>query len=707
MAQKTDSHSHFDPSQNYETSKQAIGYVTRKEVTQADYDRIGFKSGLEVHQQLKTQKKLFCNCPAGLYNRKDDHDAEIIRHMRPTLSELGEYDGTALMEFKTRKQIIYRIKNQTACTYDIDDTPPFPLNREALDIALEISLLCQFNIVSEVHIIRKQYLDGSIPTGFQRTGILGVEGEIQLRNKTVRLIQISIEEDSCREISDIGHVRIYQTDRLGIPLVETVTYPDFANPDEVREGAEYIRFLNRSTGRVFVGIGSGREDVNVSCRGGSRVEIKGVSHNKWLPELTHNEAFRQWALLRVRDLLRKRVKNHEDWKITWKEIHPAEVAGRGFMPRPRRGGREPDHRTGDLWKEEREAVPSPRLIHIPQASANQNNLKVVAVNLSDFHGLLSHFTQPGKMFADELSDRLKVIACIEKPNMTHSEELAETLTQIQWQKIRDWLGAGSSDAQVVLWGPEEDIPTALETIEERCQLAFEGIPRESRKSFEDGTTIFERVLPGPDRMYPDTDSAPIPLDDEYVESIRKRLPVLIFDRLSQMQKWRIPQDTFAYLLRNNLVPLLEKMNTELGVDPKFAGTLLGQTLKHIQGQHPPLPHFSYETVYELLKFLKDKGLDFGLAKVMLPECYQHHQMDFESVLAALKFKRIPEKEILDKVPYLIQIAGKSSVSNDAAARVRWIMGKLHKISLGNIPMKRLKEFVEGTITNQTSKQGKK
>ena len=673
MAEKTESPNNFDPRQNYEASKQAVGYVVRPEATQADYDRIGFKSGLEVHQQLKTQKKLFCNCPAGLYNRKDEYDAEIIRHMRPTLSELGEYDGTALMEFKTRKQIIYRIKNQTACTYDIDDTPPFPLNREALDIALEISLLCQFNIVGEVHIIRKQYLDGSIPTGFQRTAILGVEGEIQLRDKTVRLIQISVEEDSCREISDIGHVRIYQTDRLGIPLIETVTYPDFTNPEEVREGAEYIRFLNRSTGRVFVGIGSGREDVNVSCRGGSRVEIKGVSHNKWLPELTHNEAFRQWALLRMRDRLRKRVKNPEDWKIAWKKLDQAEIN-----------------------------VPP-----IPQAPDSQNNLKVMAVNLPDFHGLLSHFTQPGKMFADELSDRLKVIACIEKPNMTHSEELEGYSMEVSWQKIRGLLRAGENDGQVILWGPEEDIPTALETVEERCQLAMEGVPRESRKSFPDGTTIFERVLPGPDRMYPDTDSAPISLDDDYIESIRKDLPVLIVDRLNQMQKWGIPPDTFPYLLRNNLVPLLERISAELGVDPKFAGTLLGQTLKHLEGQHPPLPHFSYETVYGLLKFLKQRGFDFGLAKIMLPGCYRHPQMDFDSVLTVLKFKKIPEQEILDKVPYLIRIAGPSGVSEDTGAQVRWIMGQLREIALGNIPMKRLKEFVEVTLTDKASKQGKK
>ena len=121
----------FDPRANYELTKQQAGYVERKKATQEDYDRIGFMSGLEVHQQIKTKEKLFCHCPAGQFNKFEDYDAELIRHMRPTLSELGEYDGTALMEFKTKKEIVYRIKNGTACTYDIDDTPPFPINREA------------------------------------------------------------------------------------------------------------------------------------------------------------------------------------------------------------------------------------------------------------------------------------------------------------------------------------------------------------------------------------------------------------------------------------------------------------------------------------------------------------------------------------------------------------------------------------------------
>ena len=310
----------FDPQKNYQLTRKQTGFLPRIDSTPDTYKMLGFKSGLEVHQQLDTKEKLFCRCPVGLFQNFDDYDAELVRHMRPTLSEMGTYDGTALMEFKTRKNIFYRIKNRTTCTYEVDDTPPFPINREALDYAIEIALMLKLNIVGELHITRKQYLDGSIPTGFQRTAIIGIEGEIPLKNKKVGIIQLSIEEDSCREVSDIGHDRVYTTDRLGIPLIETVTYPDMVTPDEVLEAAQYIRFLNRSSERVRKGIGAGREDVNVSITGGTRVEIKGVSHNKWIPELTHVEAFRQKALLLIAEELNKRVSDTSKWKPTVKEI---------------------------------------------------------------------------------------------------------------------------------------------------------------------------------------------------------------------------------------------------------------------------------------------------------------------------------------------------------------------------------------------------
>jgi glutamyl-tRNA(Gln) amidotransferase subunit E len=650
----------FDPVKNYEESKQAIGYVPREKATQADYDRIGFMSGLEVHQQLKTEKKLFCNCPAGYYQKGEDYDAELIRHMRPTLSELGEYDGTALMEFRTRKNIVYRIKNKTACTYEVDDTPPFPLNREALEYALEITILSKLKIVGEVHITRKQYLDGSIPTGFQRTAILGVEGMIQLKNKQVRLIQLSIEEDSCREVSDIGHWRIYRTDRLGMPLIETVTYPEFTNPDEVKEGADYIRFLNRSTNHVLTGIGSTRADVNVSCKGGTRVEIKGVAHTKWMPELTHNECFRQWSLLRIKGLLEKNISDRVNWKINSIELDPKQFS----------------------------------IIYKPIVAAVENKYKLYAVNLPDFMGILSHFTQPGKMFANEITDRLKVIACLEKPNMIHSEMFDKVITHQQLSGIRELLKAGDNDAQVIFWGPEDDIKTALETIEERCKMAFEGVPNETRKALYDGaTTIFERVLPGADRMYPDTDSAPIPLADSYIKQLSEKVPMDICERYEQLKGWNAPEDTYTYILKNNLMPLVEKINKDLDIAPRFICSVFGHTLKHIQNKHKKKGEFRFNKVYDLFKFLKEKQIDLVLVRKMLPELYAHPKMDFESILVTINFKSIPAEEIINKLPYLEKKYKEIRKSADDSAGPRWVMGNLSRIAIGNIPLAELKSKI--------------
>ena len=649
----------FDPKKNHEATKKNVGYVPRKEATQATYDRIGFMSGLEVHQQLKTKKKLFCNCPAGVFNDNSHFDAEVVRHMRPTLSELGEYDGTALMEFKTRKNIIYRLKNATTCTYEVDDTPPFPINREALDIAIEISLLSKLNIVGEVHITRKQYLDGSIPTGFQRTAIIGVEGEIPIKNKMIRLIQLSIEEDSCREISDIGHTRVYKTDRLGMPLIETVTYPDMVNPDEVKEACDYIRFLNRSTNKVRTGIGAGREDVNVSCKGGTRVEIKGVAHTKLIPELTHNECFRQWSLLQIRDLLNKRTKV-ENWKLTSKKLNFFEY---GFSNKA-------------------------------AIDANGRKEKFIAVNLPEFKGILSHFTQPGQCLTNEISDRLKVIACIEKPNIITSEDINNPENEQVFTQLAEMFNAGENDAQVIFWAPEDDVETAIGVIDERCKMAFAGVPDETRKYLLDGTTIFERVLPGADRMYPDTDSAPIPLDNEHLEKLQKNLPSDVFERTAKMVQWSIPEDTYTYIHIRNLFPIIEKINTELKYDPKFIGCFLGHKLKNIEGINYS-KYFDYNRIYDMFEYIKKANLQKEIAFKMLPVLYEHPQMDFDSILTSINFKKSKSESIISNITLLKKKYDEVGRIKTDVAKNNWVMGQLNNMAIGNIAMNELNNFVKG------------
>ena len=641
----------FDPRANYEQTMQEAGYVERKKATQADYDRIGFMSGLEVHQQIKTKEKLFCHCPAGKFNKFEDYDAELIRHMRPTLSELGEYDGTALMEFKTKKEIVYRIKNQTACTYDIDDTPPFPINKEALHNAIVIALRSNLNIVGEVHITRKQYLDGSIPTGFQRTAIVGVEGLLKMPKKDIRLIQLSIEEDACREISDIGHRRIYQTDRLGVPLIETVTYPDCKNPDELKETCEYIRFLGRSTGLVRTGMGAGRQDVNVSCTGGTRIEIKGVQHAKWIPELSHNEAFRQYSLVKLAEKLNKKLKK-KNWKV---EV--ADVRFEGIQTRT------------DFFDL---SMPNPPIA-------------MRVVKLPGFRGVLSHFTQPGKMFADEIAERLKVIACLEHPNMLHSERLVPVLEASTWHRLGKKVHATEDDALILVWGPENDMPTAIETIEERCLMAFDGVPKETRKAVSNGITIFERVLPGADRMYPDTDSAPIPLDIKEIEAMKKELPTEVIDRYYKLKEWNVPEDCFTYIFAKNWFPAMDDIVEKLGVDGRMLGCFVGMRLKNLMCKNPG-SQFNNDTLYKLFAFLKKEKLNYRLAWNMAPVLVADASIDMKEVLRTIGFRRASEDTLNKKLDKLVTAYVPHKKFHAAVNKRNWIMGQMRE-AVGNVDLK--------------------
>ncbi|UCG62779.1 MAG: Glu-tRNA(Gln) amidotransferase subunit GatE [Candidatus Zixiibacteriota bacterium] len=654
----------FNPRKNYQETRKRVGYIEFGKAKPSDYQAIGFKCGLEIHQQLLTKKKLFCRCPAGVYQKDGAYDAELIRHMRPTLSELGEYDGTALMEFKTRKNIIYHIENITACTYDIDDTPPFVIDREALDIAIEIALLSKLNIVGELHITRKQYLDGSIPTGFQRTAIVGIEGEIPLTNKKVRLIQLSLEEDACREVSDVGHFRTYTTDRLGMPLIETVTYPDMTTPFEAAEAGHYLRFLARSTGKVRTGSGSAREDVNVSVTGGQRVEIKGVSYISRIPRLTHNEAYRQRGLIEIKKELKARVKDATGWKIAYKEIEY------------------------DLLKGQSEVV----------KKAKSSGLRLVAVNLPQFRGLLSFFLQPGKTFVDELSGRLKVIACLEQPNMLHSELFDNSDAEvIDFAALKKLLKAGDNDAQILFWSGSEDLLTAVETIEERCRLAFDGVPNETRKSLADGTTIFERVLPGPDRMYPDTDSAPIPVSEELIEKNRQSLPLEVHEQLGQLKEWGVPEDTYHYILRNNLMPTIRRIVDECKYEPVYAATTFGHTLKHISGKTAPADGFTFNKVYGLFKWVRDNRLEKEIIREMLPVVYSHPNILFDSVLSLIEYTRNSRDKVISYIPMLKAKFKSRGNSTDPEALTRWLMGYLRKWALGNIPLSELRAIVEKEI----------
>ncbi|RKY29153.1 MAG: Glu-tRNA(Gln) amidotransferase GatDE subunit E [Planctomycetota bacterium] len=630
-----------------------------------DYKALGLKAGVEVHQQIYTEKKMFCNCPAGRYTK--DFDAEIVRHMRPTLSELGEYDGTALMEFKTKKNVHYLINDETVCTYEMDDTPPFPVNQRGLDIAIEIALLLNCRIVDEFHVIRKQYLDGSIPTGFQRTGIVGVEGWVPLGGRKVGIIQLGYEEDSCREIRDNGHDIYFNTDRLGMPLVEVVTYPDLRTPQEVADMLWLIHKITRITGKVRRGIGSVRQDVNVSIAGGTRVEIKGVPRIPRVPLLVHNEAVRQKVLLDIRS-----------------ELHARGITKDTLVSRT-------DVVT-DLFRRSQNPV-------LRKAVAEGMTLRGLC--LKGFAGILKHPIWEDVTFEREFQGRVRVVACLDKlPNFFHSDAFPQ---YAGWENelaaLRKRLNAQVPDAVFVTWGSAADTRTAVEEIRLRAVDATVGVPSETRQAMRDGTTVFERILPGPNRMYPDTDSPPSGITRERVENIRAAMPEPPWERAARYRQFGLPEDVIEVLMISPRAEAFDRIVSETPVNPKTAGVLLAQTMKALRRSGHDVDSIPNERLVEMFRTAGDKGLQRWALVKLLKEIADNPDESIEEAVENLGLLIVDEKELNDLVGKIISENTFEYFTSDhnPDKRLRYYTGMVTRRIGGSVCGKRVREIVASRL----------
>jgi len=278
--------------------------------------------------------------------------------------------------------------------------------------------------------------------------------------------------------------------------------------------------------------------------------------------------------------------------------------------------------------------------------------------------------------------------------MVHSEQEDLTISDHDFATIRTHLNTNNNDAQIIIWGPEEDMETAIETVVERCEMIFDGVPNETRKSFPDGTTIFERVLPGADRMYPYTDSCPIPLSNEYIEKLGKDLPQDISERIELLSKWAVPADAFHFILSKNIFPIIEEICERFKFDPKRVAIFFGHTYKNIVGKQKAHNDFNYRKLIGLFKFIREKGLHINIAKYLLPILFQHPSMEFNSMLTALKFKKRSLDELAAPIDFLAEKYRDIRKTDDKEEAANWIMGQLHKQAIGNIELRDLREIID-------------
>jgi Glu-tRNA(Gln) amidotransferase subunit E-like FAD-binding protein len=274
-----------------------------------NYEELGFKCGIEIHQQLEGHK-LFCSCPTTI--SKDAPDFTVTRRLRASAGESGAVDRAALHEQKKQKYFIYQGYDALTCGVELDEEPPHPINQDALKTVLQVAKMLNCKIVDEIQVMRKTVIDGSNTSGFQRTMLVGMDGFVEVHGKKIGIDTICLEEEACQVIDRKKDHDVYNLSRLGIPLIEIATGPHMKTPEEAKEVAAKIGMMLRSTENCKRGIGTIRQDVNLSVKGGSRVEIKGFQDLKSIAKVIDREIERQLKILKDGKHFDPEVRNAED-----------------------------------------------------------------------------------------------------------------------------------------------------------------------------------------------------------------------------------------------------------------------------------------------------------------------------------------------------------------------------------------------------------
>jgi len=628
----------------------------RVEMAQYDYKKIGLKCGLEIHQQLETKTKLFCRCPSALQGTRKP-DFEVKRTMRPVLGEMGTYDKAMLTEYGKGMDIIYEGYNDVICTYELDETPPFSCNSEARKIALKIASLLNANIIEEMHVCRKNYLDGSVPCGFQKTMILGTDGYIPLENgKKIGIDILSLEEEAARKIKTEDKTNYYRLDRLGIPLIEVTTKPDISTPNECRECAERIGLLLWMT-RVKTIIGSIRQDINVSIKSGTRIEIKGVQKLGWIPNLINHEISRQIGLLEVQSLLKER-------NLSIEEIPSNPI---------------------DLTKRLKKSSSSFIAKGIKSGSL------VYGLNFKGYKGIFGKELMEDYRFGTEVSSKVKVNAGLK--GIIHSDEDLKKykFSNQDVQTIYEQLDFKKDDCFVLIMGSKKQLEKAIQVIISRVEYAFKGVPPETRRALENGNTEFLRDLHGGARLYPDTDSPSIMNSRMEIDEIRNNLPEYPWDIIKNYSK---EYETEARLIKKLIfkgrLDIFEKLVKIYPENPSIILTTLLEISKALHREGKKVESIMDEDYIELFTLLKDKKIGKEIIEDIMRMKTDNPDLTISQIKDELHIKSIS----LDELKKIInEIVGKNIelIKERENRSIGPLMGEIMKVVKGNI---------DGSIVNQ-------
>jgi len=533
-----------------------------------DYKELGFMCGLEIHQRLATNLKLFCSCSAEL--AEDETVGSIIRYQKAVAGELGSIDPAAVFESMRRREFRYNIFKRHSCLVDIDEEPPHGVNKQALKTALALAHALKMHIINELEPMRKEVVDGSNPTAFQRSILIGINGSMKVGSHKINIPGLFVEEESSGIEGNAKSSIIYNTDRVGIPLIEIDTAPDISTPQEAKAVALQIGTLLRIAGGVQRGIGSIRQDVNVSIREGARVEIKGLQEVDILDKMIENEVIRQQKLIEIRRLLVRR----------YARVYEA--------------------------KELTDVFDATNVSVIKNVLGKES--KVMGFGLKGFKGALGMEINPGRRLGTEINEYAKMAGV---GGIIHSDEdLGHYgFSSSEISGINKRLGLEDDDAFILIVGKDKVVDGAVHLAIERARYAIRGVPKETRgvASIDLYTTKFLRPLPGGSRMYPETDAKPVLISKAMLEDAVQNTPD-IEKEVAWLKRELKRGELVNTLITSPRLQLYKLLSKSTGADKEFIANILVQKFRELKREGFDIDTIKEERLIELFNAYADGSI---------------------------------------------------------------------------------------------------
>ena len=612
----------------------------------------GVKVGLEIHQQLATNKKLFCNCNP---IESDEYSIKFQRKLRASKSELGEFDPAALFESTKSKTIMYYANNESSCLVEQDEEPPHELDEDARKIALIISSALKSNIFSEIYPMRKTVIDGSNTTGFQRTMLISQGGFFNTGETKIGIQSICLEEDAAKNLGDEGSVRKFGLERLGIPLVEIATEPFEVELTEIKKIALSLGRILRSTKKVKRGLGSIRQDVNVSIKdgGGVVIEVKGVQQLDQLEKVVEYEAKRQHGLLKISKKIQEKnwIYDKEDSKdIT------------------------------ELFSECKSKIIQ---------TALKKNQKIMAITFRNMAKMFGYSPYEGIRLGKEVAELVRFFGI---GGVFHSDELPNYgVEEIDLEKLKKFSKINENDAFLILASPEEKIHTVIDQIILRIEyIKNHGIPIDTRLATQTGETKFLRPRPGAARMYPETDIPPIIITKKELLQAEENIPKSWDDSIKELEtKYKLNPQLAEQIFDSRYIGLFEKIVEKIKTNPTFVASILCSTITNLERSGLNSDLLKNEEILKLFNLLEDGEIAKESIEIIFESIMSGKSKTTEEAMKNASIESVNEEEI-EKIILDIVEKNEGIIKNQKERAIGPLMG---------IVMKELRGKASGEIIN--------